>query len=64
MHARQTMQRVTLYISKPQYDQFQQLAEAAGRSYSELIRDALDQYLAEKTEQKAVKKRAARKPRT
>jgi len=39
------MRRISLYISEPQYDQFQALAASTGRPYSELIREALGQYL-------------------
>ncbi len=37
--------RFTLYIAEPQYEHFQELAAERGQPYSELIRQALNQYL-------------------
>jgi len=39
------MRRISVYISEPQYGDFQALAANQGRPYSELIREALSQYL-------------------
>ncbi len=57
------MKRVTLYIAEPQYKQFQALAERQGRPYSELIRQALDQYLRQEGVQRQPKRADRQRPR-
>ncbi len=54
------MRRVNLYISEPQYQGFQKLATERDQSYSELIREALNQYL-RKQETLSRPKKAGRK---
>ena len=61
------MRRVNLYIAEPQYQGFQKLAAQRGQSYSELIREALNQYLRKQETlsrpKKAGRKRAAARKR-
>ena len=44
-HSGGSMKRISVFISERQYEQFQKLGKAEGRPYSELIREALSQYL-------------------
>lgn len=39
------MRRINIYIAEPQHQRLQQLAAERGLAYSELIREALTQYL-------------------
>jgi len=39
------MKRISVFISERQYEQFKGLGRAEERPYSELIREALSQYL-------------------
>jgi hypothetical protein len=39
------VRRINIYIGDLQHEQFQVLAERHGRPYSELIREALNEYL-------------------
>ena len=39
------MKRISVFISERQYEQFRELGRAEERPYSELIREALSQYL-------------------
>ena len=55
------MKRINIYIAEPQYEQFHALAESQGRPYSELIREALDQYLRRQGAPRQPSKRADRK---
>lgn len=53
------MRRISLFLSEPQVEGFKALAQELDRPYSELIRDALDQYLRERrTTKKAERPRA------
>ena len=56
------MRRVTLYISEPQYQQFQELAATRGQAYSELIREALNRYL--RAQARTDRKRASTRKRS
>lgn len=55
------MKRVTLYISDPQYSGVQELAEQRGRPYSELIREALEQYLRREAQKPAPRRAQTRR---
>ena len=55
------MKRINIYIAEPQYEQLNALAERQGRPYSELIREALDQYLRRQGAPRQPSKRTDRK---
>lgn len=55
------MKRITLYIAEPQYEAFQALAATRQQPYSELVREALNRYLADEGEKTARKRVRPRK---
>ena len=60
------VKRISVFLSQRQVEEFKALAEDLGRPYSELIRDALDQYLQQRgpTTKKAERPRAATRKRS
>ena len=60
------MKRISIFVSEPQYKGFLALAEQQDRPYAELIREALDVYLRERshvTLKKTERKRAVTRRR-
>lgn len=59
------MKRISIFVSEPQYVAFLKLAENQGRPYAELIREALDLYLRERSSPrgKSAPRRAATRRR-
>jgi hypothetical protein len=42
-----SVKRVSVFLSHPQLEALRQVAEAKGRPYAELLREAVDQYLSQ-----------------
>jgi metal-responsive CopG/Arc/MetJ family transcriptional regulator len=60
------VKRISLFLSERQVQGFKALAQNLGRPYSELIRDALDQYLRQRwtSNSKAERPRAVTRKRS